>query len=173
MLIREEQPADIEKIFQVNIDAFGGDTEAKLVDMLRASAQPFISLVAVRDNQIVGQIVFTPVDLSNGTSDGSSEIKIMGLGPMAVVANHQRQGIGSELIKEGLARVAALGYDAVVVLGHAHYYPRFGFVPATQYQIKSEYDVPDDVFMIMELTNGALQGKHGTIKYHQAFSMVE
>ena len=169
MLIRVEQPNEVEQIFQVHIDAFAGDTEAKLVNMLRECAQQFISLVAVRDNQIVGHIVFTPVDLSNGTS----ELRIMGLGPMAVVTDYQRQGIGSALVKEGLKQVTELGYDAVVVLGHANYYPRFGFVPASQYQIKSEYDVPDDVFMILELTPGALQGKHGTIKYHQAFSMVE
>jgi putative acetyltransferase len=58
------------------------------------------------------------------------------------------------------------------VLGHSHYYPRFGFVPASQRGLRSEYDVPDDVFMVVELTPGALGGRKGLVKYHSEFANV-
>ena len=85
----------------------------------------------------------------------------MGLAPMAVLSQHQNKGIGSELVKSGLESCRTLGYDAVVVLGHPHYYPRFGFEPSVKYGIKSEYDVPDDAFMILELIPGCLNNQIG------------
>jgi putative acetyltransferase len=99
-------------------------------------------------------------------------LNIMGLGPMAVAPDHQRKGIGSALVREGLKRCKQLGCQAVVVLGHAEYYPRFGFVPAARYGIRSGYDVPDDVFMIAELVVGALRGASGVIRYDEAFGSV-
>ena len=86
---------------------------------------------------------------------------------MAVVPSAQRRGIGSALVSAGLD--ACRMFDAVVVLGHAGYYPRFGFVPASRFSLRCEYDVPDDVFMVRELRPGALAGKRGTIRYHPAF----
>jgi putative acetyltransferase len=96
----------------------------------------------------------------------------MGLAPMAVVPERQRHGIGSALVRAGLDECRRLGAVAVVVLGHAEYYPRFGFVPASRFSLVSEYDVPDDVFMAMELEPAALQGKSGTIKYDAVFATV-
>lgn len=88
---------------------------------------------------------------------------------MAVLPSFQKQGIGSALVREGLDQCRQLGCDAVVVLGHAHYYPRFGFVPASGYGIRCEYDVPDEVFMLVELQPGSLQGLSGRVIYNEAF----
>ena len=91
---------------------------------------------------------------------------------MAVVPSRQRQGIGSSLVQAGLHESRRLGFDAVVVLGHAGYYPRFGFLTASSFGLASEYEVPDDVFMALELRSGALRECSGTIRYHAAFGAV-
>ena len=91
---------------------------------------------------------------------------------MAVVPARQRQGIGSALVHEGLRRCRPLGFGVVVVLGHAEYYPRFGFRPASHFGLGCEYDVPEEVFMVLELEQGVLKGKSGTIRYHSAFASV-
>lgn len=164
MRIRPEDPNDLAAVHAVNEAAFETSAEADLVDALRGKAQPLISLVAEVAGSIVGHILFSPVKLAD-----ESGHMLMGLGPMAVIPQHQRQGIGSALVREGLNRCAALGCDAVVVLGHPAYYPRFGFVPASRYGLSSEYDVPDDVFMIMELQPGSLRGISGEVSYDEAF----
>jgi putative acetyltransferase len=168
MNIREEIDSDIEKIWKVNAQAFETEAEANLVNALRNSGIPYISLVAEEGEEIVGHILFTPVELI-GANPG---LKLMGLAPMAVVTKLQKKGIGSQLITVGLEHCLAQDYDAVVVLGHPDYYPKFGFLPSVKYGIKSEYDVPDEVFMVLELKKGALDGKEGTIKYHEAFGSV-
>ena len=168
MIIREEQPSDIEKIWKVNVEAFETIAEANLVNSLRDSGCTFITLVAVTETKVVGHILFTPVELSGNKNN----LKIMGLAPMAVLSQYQNKGIGSELVQAGLERCKSLGYDAVVVLGHPDYYPKFGFVPSVKYGIKSEYDVSDEVFMILELTPGSLNHHEGIIKYHEAFNGV-
>jgi putative acetyltransferase len=166
MQIRPEQPADVAAIRQVNLGAFEMPTESDLVDALREQAQPLVSLVADDDGVLVGHILFSPVTLSS-----RRELQIMGLAPMAVVPSRQRQGIGSALVRAGLDACRQLGSDAVVVLGHAEYYPRFGFVPASRFGLRCEYDAPDDVFMALELTAGALAGvSPGTFQYHPVFA---
>ena len=92
---------------------------------------------------------------------------------MAVLPQYQEQGIGSQLVREGLKACADLGYDAVFVLGHPSYYPRFGFEPARPKGFPSEYDVPDEVFMALELKPGALEDRKGTVNYHAEFESVE
>jgi putative acetyltransferase len=84
----------------------------------------------------------------------------------------QCKGAGTRLIDAGLQECGKAGYEAVVVLGHADYYPRFGFIPAINFGIKSEYDVPPEVFTLMELHKDALKGVTGTVKYQQTFSEV-
>ena len=111
--------------------------------------------------------MFSPVMLV-----GEPELNIMGLAPMAVVPTYQRLGIGSALVRAGLEKCARLGFGAVVVLGHPTYYPRFGFVPSTRWNIRSEYEAPPEAFMAIELEAGYLHGKAGTIRYHPAFADV-
>lgn len=137
------------------------------MDALRVEAAPIVSLVADDSGSIVGHILFSPVQLS-----GHPDLQLMGLAPMAVLPSAQRRGIGLALVRAGLERCAQLGYVGVVVLGHATYYPRFGFVPASRFGINSEYDVSDEVFMALELRAGALEGTSGTIRYHSAFANV-
>jgi putative acetyltransferase len=164
MLIREERDADAAQVRAVNIAAFGTPTEADLVDALRLQAMPLISLVAEDNGKVVGHILFSPVKLTSEPG-----LILMGLAPMAVVPSRQRQGIGSRLVREGLERCRDVDAAAVVVLGHPEYYPRFGFRPAAQWSLRSEYSVPEDAFMVRELREGALNGMSGTIQYHPAF----
>ncbi|MDH3513308.1 MAG: N-acetyltransferase [Gammaproteobacteria bacterium] len=167
MLIRDEEQQDRAAVHAVNASAFETPAEADLADALREQAHPVISLVAVDDGTIVGHIMFSPVSLS-----GHPDLRIMGLAPMAVTPEYQRQGIGSALVHAGLDRCKQLGFGAVVVLGHPEYYPRFGFLPSKHFGIRSEYEVPEEVFMVLELLSGYFLGVSGTIKFHAAFSNV-
>jgi len=167
MLIRKEDPNDYAAVHAVNAAAFETQAEANLVDILRKDAQPIVSLVAEEEGVIMGHILFSPVLLS-----GFTDLKIMGLGPMAVAPKFQRKGVGSALIETGLELCKQLGHGAIIVLGHPGDYPRFGFRPSVLYDITCEYDVPEDVFMVIELQPGYLEGSSGVIKYHPAFNNV-
>ncbi len=168
IIVRAETAEDYTAVRQVNELAFGGSDEAVLVDKLRAVADPQISLVAVKDAQVVGHIFFSPVSIE--ISDAA--VLALGLAPMAVLPQYQRQGIGSQLVREGLKECQRMGCTVVVVLGHPEYYPRFGFVPAKEKGLRCEYPVPDEVFMVAELEPDALTGQRGLVKYRPEFSEV-
>lgn len=167
MRIRAETHADHVAVRVVNEAAFGTAAEADLVEALRDKLTRFVPLVADADGAIVGHILFSPVAL-----EGHPALDVMGLGPMAVVPQQQRSGIGSALVRGGLRRCKQLGCRAVVVVGHPEFYPRFGFVPASRYALRCEYDVPDDVFMAVELDPGALENASGLVRYDAAFASV-
>jgi putative acetyltransferase len=168
MRVRPETDADRAAIRAVNEAAFDSPAEADIVDALRAKGVELVSLVAERDGAVLGHILFSTVSLV-----GHGGLKLMGLGPMAVLPLEQRNGIGSALVGEGLRRCKQLGAQAVVVVGHPRYYPRFGFAAAGRYGIRCEYDVPDDVFMVAELERGALRGASGVIRYDEVFGGEE
>jgi putative acetyltransferase len=163
-VIMRERRHHIAGVRQLNTAAFEGDLEAGIVDALREAVSPLVSLVALGDDHVIGHIMFSPVALSS-----RPELSIMGLAPMAVLPPRQRQGIGSALVEAGIAECRRIGADAIVVLGHREYYPRFGFTRASAFGLRSEFDVPDDVFMAMELWAGALGNSGGVVRYHAAF----
>ena len=167
--IRSENSDDHKAIFHINSQAFETDAEAILVDRLRKICPDVISLVAEIGEQIVGHIFFSPVllDVEIGHYD------LMGLAPMAVLPEMQRKGVGSLLVKEGIRVCHEAGYHGIVVLGHPNYYPRFGFVPSVQYGIRSEYDVPDETFMVLEFDTGGINHYNDAIiKFHPVFKEV-
>ena len=169
MYIRTEKPEDLEAVRQVNIAAFGRENEANLVDRLRGIASTF-SFVALPSDRIVGHILFSPIVVEGKCS---SNLSILGLAPVAVLPEYQRQGIGTLLIQHGLEECRRSGFQAVVVLGHPDFYSRFGFIPASRKSLKCEYDVPDEAFMVLELESGTLEDCSGTVKYRSEFSLCE
>ncbi|MBW2003311.1 MAG: N-acetyltransferase [Deltaproteobacteria bacterium] len=165
--IREEQHQDRNAIREVNIQAFGQNQEADLVDKIRLSCNDLISLVALIQNTIVGHICFSPVTIE---TKAKKTIRGMGLAPMAVLPAFQRQGVGTELVRGGIARVRKKGFPFIIVLGHASYYPRFGFEPASRYEIRCEWDVPDSAFMILLLDESQMRESAGLARYLPEFA---
>lgn len=162
--IRAERRGEYQEIRQVIVAAFGSDTEADLVELLRHRNKAPVALVAVNDNKIVGHIMFSPVTITLAPK----AFRAVGLAPLSVLPAFQRQGIGSMLAREGLKKCAAAGFEMVVVLGSHHYYSRFGFSRASLYGLGNEYDA-DEHFMVMELKNGALDKVSGTVRYSPEF----
>ncbi len=165
--IRPEAPGDQRAIFDVNARAFPQPAEAQLVDALRAANAVTFSLVAERDGRIVGHILFSPVRVEG---EGGS-FTAQGLAPVAVDPDCQRDGIGGALVRAGLDACRRDGHAIVFVLGHAAYYPRFGFEPAAPrglfYSDRSRDYSP--VFFVAELAAGALAGRTGLVRYRPEF----
>ena len=166
--IRAERAGDEGGVRRVNEAAFGRPGEAALVDALRTAGAVIASLVAEDEEVIVGHILFSPATLA---ADGAAA-PVAALGPMAVLPERQGQSIGGALVRAGLAACRAAGYDLCIVLGHAAYYPRFGFRPSAPFGIRWERDVPAEVFMVAELAPGALAGRRGIVRYRPEFDGV-
>lgn len=166
--VRSETTEDHKSIRRVIELAFGRRNEADLVDALRVNAGLHISLVALVDEQVVGHISFSPMSVESENETFTA----IGLAPLSVLPEYQDQGIGSQLVREGVKECRRLGHYIVFVLGHPTYYPRFGFAPASLKGLRSEYDVPDEVFMVQELSDGALRGRRGLAKYRPEFGDV-
>lgn len=166
--IRQEKTEDYIAVEAVVQQAFANveisdQTEHELVARLRNSDAfiPELSLVAVMGLEVVGHILFSRAAI------GQSET--LALAPVSVLPEHQNKGIGGALIKEGLKRAKDLGFGSLIVLGHPGYYPKFGFKKASLWGIKAPWDVPDEVFMAMELRPGALNDVSGVVSYSNAF----
>jgi putative acetyltransferase len=162
-IIRPETTADHAAIREVNRIAFGGDGEARLVDALREGGHAKVSLVAEVHGQVVGYILFSALPIVTP----EREIQALSLAPLAVAPSHQRRGIGSILVSEGLRVCRGAGYGIVIVLGHPEFYPRFGFSAKLAEPLKSPYSGPS--FMAVELLTNALQGIEGEVRYPPPF----
>jgi putative acetyltransferase len=167
-LVRPERLTDVDAVHHVNEAAFGRPEEASLVDALRRSNAMTLSLVAEQGGRIVGHILFSPVEIDR--EDGRDAA--LGLGPMAVLPEVQKHGIGSALIRAGLERLREAGHGAVVVLGHTSYYPRFGFERAERFGLRWEVEGHDEAFMALELRPGFLGVRPGVVRYRPEFSAV-
>ena len=162
--IREEEPRDQAAVRHLNEVAFENGPEAVVVDKLRASCNNYVSFVAIEQGTVVGHILFTPATFYNGGLVG------MGLAPMAVLPSHQRQGIGSLLVRHGLEHLRQSGCPFIIVLGHPEYYPRVGFELASRYELRSQWDgVPDEAFMIIVFHKDCLPKAGGVARYRAEF----
>ncbi|MBI2565463.1 MAG: N-acetyltransferase [Candidatus Schekmanbacteria bacterium] len=164
--IRISTPAAASGVAAVEEAAFGRRNEARLVAALQARGLAVVDLVAVDRNRVVGHILFSPVTV-DGAAPGSSAL---GLGPVAVAPDRQRQGIGKLLVTAGLAACRRAHGDIVVVLGHPEYYPRFGFRPAAAAGLRLPFPVPEPAFMVLELTPGSLARCQGVVSYAPDFA---
>ena len=165
MLIREEVPSDAAAIAALNRAAFGGGYEADLIARLRADRLVIASLVAQVRAKIVGHILFSMLPTK---MDGRT-IRAAALAPMAVQPELQNQGIGSKLVEEGSRTVRERGIEAVIVLGHPAYYPRFGFSADLARRLAAPFS--GEAFMALELVPGALDGSMGSVSYPAAFGL--
>ena len=141
--------------------------EARLVEALRdADAHvPELCLVAAADDgQIAGHIMFSRARLALGP-------QVLALAPMAVLPEHQRQGVGSALMEDALRRAAETPFPLVIVVGHADYYPRFGFEPAAPLGIEAPFEVPPESWMAFRLPHYAPSAR-GALIYAEAFADV-
>ena len=168
MVIRAETPNDVAAIRLVNRPAFGREDEGALVDTLREAGAVICSLVAEAAGQVVGHVLYSPATLD----DDGRLTSVAALGPVAVLPDQQRRGIGDALIRAGLDVCREQGYGLVIVLGHSTYYPRFGFRPSRPLGIRWEHDAPEAAFMVMELRPGALAGARGVVRYRPEFDGV-
>jgi putative acetyltransferase len=160
--LRSETDADVASIAEVTEAAFktlaiSSHTEQFIVAALRAANALTVSLVAQLDGRVVGHIAFSPVTISDGTSNW------YGLGPVSVLPAYQRQGIGKALIQEGLARLKAIQARGCCLVGHPEYYRKFGFENMLGLGVEG---VPPGVFFALAFDGSRPQG---VVAFHDAF----
>lgn len=167
--IRQENKKDYAEVYNVIKKAFMSaehcdGNEQDLVVNLRESNNfiPELSLVAIDDNKIVGYILFTKIRIG--------KYEELALAPLAVLPEYQKQGIGKKLIEEGHKKAKKLGYQYSIVLGSERYYPKLGYVLASQYGIKAPFEVPNENFMAIELNNTDVEIT-GVVEYAKEFGI--
>lgn len=152
--VRPETAEDIRAIDVVNISAFQGEGEARLVTALREMSgnTNILSLVAEFNSRIVGHLMLSPVVIHQADQD----LTAMALAPMSVVPSQSHRGIGSELVEASIETAKQKGYKVILVAGHPEFYRRFGFREASEWGITSNLPVPEDVLQVLELQPGVL-----------------
>jgi putative acetyltransferase len=164
----EIQPADssdLRAVHDVHVQAFNGrQDEAKLVDLLHAANKASPSLVAMDGGRVVAHVVFSPMSFAPDRPG----LRVVGLGPVAVLPDRQRRGIGTRLINAGIELCRENGVEAIAVLGGPKFYARFGFQPAKHFGLTSVYG--DSHFMLLELKPGALANVTGLVNYAPEFA---
>lgn len=169
IIIRTENSNDYLQVHNVNFMAFGGrEDEANLVERIRTTQNfvPQLSIVAEEHGEVVGHLLMSKAEII----EGEKRHEVIVLAPIAVRPDYQKQGVGKQLIHEGLKRCKELGYYIVLLIGHPSYYPKFGFKPARQYGLElNQFEVPNEVFMVCELRKDELKNIKGELKYPSAF----
>lgn len=166
VVVRVETSSDHEAIRRVLQSCFPTEAESRLVVLLRDAGRLAVSLVAELDGAIVGHVSFSPVTVQRPTASLG-----IGLAPLAVLADHRRQGIGAELVRVGLEACRAAGFGWCVVLGEPLYYARFGFRSAAEFGLSDEYG-GGSAFQAMEFCEGALPRGAGLVCYAMEFAEV-
>ena len=190
--LRPEQPGDEGSIRQINESAFADRTEADLVQTLRDAGAIRLSAVAILGGRtpdggsvttvgrtgmcsreviggvLVGHALFTPVTVTTDKGD----IELLGMGPVAVIPAKQHQGIGTMMIAGCLEHLRSLHNRGVVVVGEPGFYRRFGFIQASRWGLRWEVEVPEENFLALQLTPGALAGVSGAVRYRPEFTQI-
>ncbi|WP_044022713.1 GNAT family N-acetyltransferase [Bacillus sp. SG-1] len=172
--IQKELSTDYTAIEKVIVEAFLNEEysdkkEHLLVNRIRKSEAyiPQLSLIALKgDKDVIGHILLSKIKIING----DHAVDSLALAPVSVIPEYQNKGIGSQLIHTALKRAKDLGYRSVIVLGHKDYYSKFGFKPASLWNIQAPFEVPDEVFRALELTPGSLENVQGVVQYSKAFA---
>ena len=162
IIIRNEIDADVDAITEVTVAAFktleiSNHTEQFIVEALRANNALTVSLIAEVDGHVVGHVAFSPVTISDGTQNW------YGLGPVSVLPEHQRKGIGKSLILEGISRLKGLSAKGCCLVGHPDYYKKLGFKNVSGLVHEG---VPQEVFLAMSFDG---QIPQGTVNFHDGF----
>ena len=162
IIIRNEVDADVDAITEVTVVAFktleiSNHTEQFIIEALRANNALTVSLIAEVDGQVVGHIAFSPVTISDGTQNW------YGLGPVSVLPEHQRKGIGKSLILEGISRLKGLNAKGCCLVGHPDYYRKLGFKNVSGLVHEG---LPQEVFLVMSFDG---QIPQGTVNFHDGF----
>ena len=162
IVIRDETEADVTAIAEVTAAAFksleiSNHTEQFIIAALRAANALTVSLVAEVDGRVIGHIAFSPVTISDGTPDW------YGLGPVSVLPEYQRQGIGRALVREGLSRLKDLKAQGCCLVGHPDYYKKFGFKNMPELVLEG---VPQDVFFALSFDGHT---PRGSVTFHKGF----
>lgn len=172
IIIRQEKEKDYkssEKVIEESFknEEYSDQKEHFLVGKLRISNAfiPELSLVAENNKEIIGYIMLTRIFVENEDNRYES----LALAPVAVSPKYQSRGIGSKLINASLKIARELGFKSVIVLGHDKYYPRFGFKPTSTFGIKAPFDIPNEMFMAVELRDNSLTDVKGTVIYNKEF----
>ena len=160
--IRSETDADVGAITEVTVAAFktleiSNHTEQLIITALRAAKTLTVSLVAEVDGRVIGHIAFSPVAIADGTRNW------YGLGPVSVLPEYQRQGIGKALMQEGLSRLENMNAQGCCLVGHPDYYRQFGFADATELVLEG---VPPEVFFALSFDGHTPQG---SVTFHEGF----
>ncbi len=171
--IRQEEKSDYQDVFDLINEAFSQEkfsdqSEQFLVERLRNSDAfiPELSLVAEKGNEIVGHIMLSKIQIENEFNSYDS----LALAPVSVMPRYQKMGIGALLIKRSHEIARELGYKSIILIGHAKYYPRFGYKPAKEFKINLPFDAPDENCMAIELVEDGLKGVNGIVEYPPEFA---
>lgn len=168
----QETKTDYAAVFKIIEEAFqnkeySDNMEQFLVERLRKSKAfiPQLSLVAEVNGEVVGHILLTKIQIKNDHESFES----LALAPVSVKPSHQKRGIGGELINKSHNIAKELGYKSIILLGHAEYYPKFGYQLCSRYGIKIPFAAPEENCLVLELVKDGLKGVTGIVEYAKEF----